>query len=167
MRGSRGSRSSQSPDTPMNKSQEQAARSKEAGWTHKSKQPGARRPDGHTRWALGRGWVAVSPQGAAGDEGTCGPRTGWVRSAPHPELPSPDFCLEMVGEAEVRFGCKMGTFRPFSSLSLWQDHCHCRGLRASEKWTRTLAPGLTCLVPFHGSGTPYPCGFGQNSFPCN
>lgn len=27
---------------------------------------------------------------------------GWVRSAPHPELPSPDFCLEKVGEAEVR-----------------------------------------------------------------
>lgn len=21
---------------------------------------------------------------------------GWVRSAPHPELPSPDFCLEKV-----------------------------------------------------------------------
>lgn len=38
---------------------------------------------------------------------------GWVRSAPHPELPSSDFCLEKVGEEEVRFGYKMGTFRPF------------------------------------------------------
>lgn len=31
---------------------------------------------------------------------------------------------------------------------------HCKRLRASERWTRALAPGLTCLGPFHGSATP-------------
>ena len=73
MRGSRRSRSSQSPDTPMNKSQEQAARSKEAGQTHKSKQPGARRPDGHTRWAPEWGGVATNQQRATGEGGNLWP----------------------------------------------------------------------------------------------
>lgn len=95
----------------MNKSQEQAARSKEAGrHTNPSSQEQGGWTDTQGGLQGGVGWLPARRELLAMREPVA-LKHGWVRSAPHPELPSPDFCLEKVGEAEVRM--QDGNFQPF------------------------------------------------------
>ena len=47
------------------------------------------------------------------NEGTCGPQTRVGQVSTTPRTAQPRLLLGEGGEEEVRFGCKIGTFRPF------------------------------------------------------
>lgn len=143
-----------------------ASSQEQGGWTDTQIQV-AREQGGwtDTQGGLqGVGWLPARRELLA-KEGTCGPQTrvGWVSTTPRTSQPWTSAWRRWERQ---RLGCKMGTFRLLKSFFSGAGLLPLQGSQSLREVTDP-APGLTCLVPFHGSGTPYPCGFGQNSFPCN